>query len=152
MTTTTVLCTDGSEPALRALAAGLALLRPAERTVVVTVIDGVDEMDVTGTGFAGGVMSPEEFDEQRRQQQVEAGQILDQTATALGVDDAEQRVLDGDPGSAICALASELDATALVMGSRGRGGIKRALLGSVSDYVVRNAPCTVMVTRADATT
>jgi nucleotide-binding universal stress UspA family protein len=32
------------------------------------------------------------------------------------------------------------------MGSRGRGGIKRALLGSVSDYVVRNARCPVVVT------
>jgi nucleotide-binding universal stress UspA family protein len=152
MTTTTVLCTDGSEPALRALAAGLALLRPAERTVVVTVIDGVDEMDVTGTGFAGGVMSAEELDEQRRRQQLEADQVLDETLTAIGIGDAEKRVLDGDPGSAICAFASELDANALVMGSRGRGGIKRALLGSVSDYVVRNAPCTVMITRADATT
>jgi nucleotide-binding universal stress UspA family protein len=33
------------------------------------------------------------------------------------------------------------------MGSRGRGGIKRALLGSVSDYVVRNAHCSVVITR-----
>jgi nucleotide-binding universal stress UspA family protein len=151
MTTTTVLCTDGSEPALQALTAGLALVRPADRTVIATVIESPDETDVTGTGFAGGLMSPEEFDERRRQQQVDAVEILDQTLTALGLD-AEQRVLEGDPGSAICALASEVDATAVVMGSRGRGGIKRALLGSVSDHVVRNAPCTVMVTRADATT
>jgi len=33
------------------------------------------------------------------------------------------------------------------MGSRGRGGVKRALLGSVSDYVTRNAPCSVVITR-----
>jgi nucleotide-binding universal stress UspA family protein len=32
------------------------------------------------------------------------------------------------------------------MGSRGRGGIKRALLGSVSDFVVRNASCPVVIT------
>jgi nucleotide-binding universal stress UspA family protein len=31
-------------------------------------------------------------------------------------------------------------------GSRGRGGLTRALLGSVSDYIVRNAPCPVVVT------
>lgn len=37
---------------------------------------------------------------------------------------------------------------AIVIGTRGRGGIKRALLGSVSDYVVRNAPCPVVVTTA----
>jgi len=33
-----------------------------------------------------------------------------------------------------------------VVGSRGRGGLKRAVLGSVSDHLVRNAPCTVVVT------
>jgi nucleotide-binding universal stress UspA family protein len=41
-----------------------------------------------------------------------------------------------------------VSASALVMGSRGRGGIKRALLGSVSDYVVRHAPCPVVITNA----
>jgi nucleotide-binding universal stress UspA family protein len=40
-----------------------------------------------------------------------------------------------------------VDAVAIVVGSRGRGGLKRAFLGSVSDYVVRNAPCSVVVTR-----
>ena len=52
----------------------------------------------------------------------------------------------GDAATAICQLAEELDAAAIVIGSRGRGGIKRAVLGSVSDHVVRNAPCTVIVT------
>jgi nucleotide-binding universal stress UspA family protein len=114
------------------------------------VVDGVNEMDVTGTGFAGGVMSPEEFHERSRQQQEEAERIVSQTSTALGIDDAETRVLHGGPGRALCALATELDASLLVMGSRGRGGIKRALLGSVSDHVVRNAPCPVMITRGDS--
>jgi nucleotide-binding universal stress UspA family protein len=45
-------------------------------------------------------------------------------------------------------LAADVDADALVIGSRGRGGLKRALLGSVSDYVVRNAPCSVIVSRS----
>jgi nucleotide-binding universal stress UspA family protein len=36
------------------------------------------------------------------------------------------------------------------MGSRGRGALKRVLLGSVSDYVVRNAPCSVIISRISA--
>jgi nucleotide-binding universal stress UspA family protein len=151
VTTTTLLCTDGSELALQALQAGLTLLRPSERTVVVTVVDGVDPMDVTGAGIAGGVMSPEEFDQQRRQEQRDAEQVVDETSNALGIAGADTRVLAGSPGPALCALARELDASVLVMGSRGRGGIKRALLGSVSDHVVRNAPCTVMITGAAQT-
>jgi nucleotide-binding universal stress UspA family protein len=33
----------------------------------------------------------------------------------------------------------------MVVGTRGRGGLRRAVLGSVSDHVVRNAPCPVVV-------
>jgi nucleotide-binding universal stress UspA family protein len=58
-------------------------------------------------------------------------------------------VLRGSPGPALCSLARSIDAQAIVMGSRGRGGIKRALLGSVSDHVVRNAPCPVVIVGPD---
>ena len=60
-------------------------------------------------------------------------------------------MLGGEPGAAICELAGELAPRAIVLGTRGRGGITRALLGSVSDYVARTAPCTVVVGRAPAT-
>jgi nucleotide-binding universal stress UspA family protein len=45
------------------------------------------------------------------------------------------------------ALAEELEVGLIVIGSRGRGGIQRALMGSVSDSVVRHAHCPVMVVR-----
>ena len=45
----------------------------------------------------------------------------------------------------IVALAEELEVGLIVLGSRGRGGIRRALMGSVSDSVVRHAHCPVMV-------
>jgi nucleotide-binding universal stress UspA family protein len=61
---------------------------------------------------------------------------------------ADVHMLSGEPGPAICQLATELSARAIVIGTRGRGGLKRALLGTVSDHVVRNAPCSVVVTRA----
>ena len=49
----------------------------------------------------------------------------------------------------IVALAEELDAGLIVMGNRGRGGVRRALMGSVSDSVVRHAHCPVLVARAE---
>ena len=55
-------------------------------------------------------------------------------------------VLEGNPGDAVCSYAGEIGAKAIVMGSRGRGGVRRALLGSVSDHTVRNAPCPVVIT------
>jgi nucleotide-binding universal stress UspA family protein len=49
----------------------------------------------------------------------------------------------------IVELAEEIGAGLIVMGSRGLGGIRRALMGSVSDSVVRHAHCPVMVVREE---
>jgi nucleotide-binding universal stress UspA family protein len=75
--------------------------------------------------------------------------LLAVAAAALDLPDAERRVLTGGPGVELTILAKEIGASVLVVGSRGRGGIKRALLGSVSDHLVRNAPCPVLVVRDD---
>ncbi len=74
--------------------------------------------------------------------------VVETSKRDLGIPDAEVRILRGDPGGAICQLAAELSARAVIVGSRGRGGLKRAFLGSVSDQVARNAPCSVVITRA----
>src|SRR5215207_6576489 len=50
---------------------------------------------------------------------------------------------------AIVHLAEELGAGLIVMGSRGLGGVRRALMGSVSDSVVHHAHCPVMVVRPE---
>ena len=49
----------------------------------------------------------------------------------------------------IVALAEELGAGLIVIGSRGLGGVRRALMGSVSDSVVRHAHCPVLVVRQE---
>jgi nucleotide-binding universal stress UspA family protein len=49
----------------------------------------------------------------------------------------------------IVALAEELGAGLIVMGCRGLGGVRRALMGSVSDSVVRHAHCPVLVVRQE---
>jgi nucleotide-binding universal stress UspA family protein len=141
-----VLCTDGSELAGRALAAGLAVLAPADRYVLATAVEGPDAGELVGaSGLAGPTMSEEEFAEAQAEAQVTGTSIVDDEARRLGIPTAERRVVEGPPGEALCALAEEVGASAIVLGSRGRGGIKRALLGSVSDHVVRHAPCPVVV-------
>jgi nucleotide-binding universal stress UspA family protein len=54
---------------------------------------------------------------------------------------------DEPPEKAIIRLAEELEVGLIVMGSRGLGGVRRALMGSVSDFVVRHAHCPVMIVR-----
>ncbi|HSL01608.1 MAG TPA: universal stress protein [Rubrobacteraceae bacterium] len=55
----------------------------------------------------------------------------------------------GYPDAEIVDLAEDLGAGLIVMGSRGLGGLRRALIGSVSDSVVRHAHCPVMVVRPE---
>lgn len=59
----------------------------------------------------------------------------------------EAHLMMGDAAREIVHLAEDIVAGLVVMGSRGRGGISRALMGSVSDSVVRNAHCPVLVVR-----
>jgi len=48
---------------------------------------------------------------------------------------------------AIVHLADEIGAGLIIIGSRGLGGLRRALMGSVSDSAVRHAHCPVLVVR-----
>jgi len=54
----------------------------------------------------------------------------------------------GKPASEIIRTAKEWPADVIVIGSHGRHGIQRALLGSVAEAVMRHAPCPVLVIRA----
>ena len=69
--------------------------------------------------------------------------------TLIGLDDVELMALVGEPGKAICELAASLPAAAIVMGTSGRTGFRRAMIGSTSDHVVRHAPCPVVVQGVD---
>lgn len=145
-----LLCADGSEHAIHALTSGVELLDTDGPYIVTTVVHEPDTALVTGLGMAGGVMSGEEFDEQIRANQQGGEDLVVSVIAELGLSGATARVLMGDAGPQICALAEEVQARAVVIGSRGLGGLKRALLGSVSDYVVRHATCPVIVTGPEA--
>ena len=142
-----LLCVDGSEDSLAAASTGLRRLAPG-RIVLATVVDAGDPTLLSGVGgVAGGTMTPEQFEEMNEVRHRAGEHLLADAAAALDLADAEQRVLSGGPGIELELLAGEIGASVVVVGSRGRGGIKRALLGSVSDHLVRNAPCPVLVVR-----
>jgi nucleotide-binding universal stress UspA family protein len=144
MELTVLFCADGSDLALDALSAGLRVLGPPHRAVICTVIEAADPTLVTGVGIAGGVMSPEDYVRMQEDRETEAQGVLEQARSTLGLQDAETLVVTGLPGPSVGDLAADLPASVVVLGTRGRGGIRRAVLGSVSDHVVRNAPCPVL--------
>ena len=73
-------------------------------------------------------------------------------AQQLGAPTVETRSENGGAWDRIVYLASQDDIDLVVMGTRGRTGLQRVLLGSVAENVVRHAPCSVLVVRADQRT
>jgi nucleotide-binding universal stress UspA family protein len=66
-----------------------------------------------------------------------------------GAPEVIARLEHGDPLDRIIAVAREdRDIGLIVLGTHGRTGLKRALIGSVAERVARLAPCTVMVMRS----
>ncbi len=140
-----LLCTDGSELATSAIRQSLDLLAPPDRMILVSVASPIDPTLVTGTGFAGGVMTYDEKNDLVDVQRAAAQTHLDEAVAELGLRGAETMVLTGDAGHEICRLAESLPASVVVLGTHGRSGIKRAIMGSTSDHVVRHCVCPVLV-------
>ena len=62
----------------------------------------------------------------------------------------EHRLVMGDPATEIVRIAEEEQAELIVLGTHGRTGLSRILMGSVAEAVVRHAPCPVLIYREDA--
>ena len=94
---------------------------------------------------------------------VEEPWVMRPTNVLLNVNSAEQilasaglkataAVLSGNPKEVILEEAKKWNADLIVVGSHGRRGFKRFLLGSVSEAVAMNAHCSVVVVRGSAQT
>ena len=137
-----LLATDGSEEAELAArtAADLAAKTGSELHVVhVLVLPPEALRDPFGTE------ARKEFEKRGRERLDELVGRLEASGGAVG--GAHLRV--GSPAAEIVAQAEELGAGMVVLGSRGLGAMRRALMGSVSDSVVRHAPCPVLVVRSE---
>jgi nucleotide-binding universal stress UspA family protein len=97
-------------------------------------------------GFdAGAYLQDESEEHTRRGQGLLDAQV--RKIEAAGGSVAQAHLREGRPEAEITALAEEIGAGLIVIGSRGLGGLRRALLGSVSSSVVQHAHCPVMVVR-----
>lgn len=81
----------------------------------------------------------------------ESDEILETAAEIAAENDREieSEAVEGNAAKTIVAYAEENDIEHIVMGSTGRSGFRRLLLGSVAESVVRRAPCSVTITRGN---
>jgi nucleotide-binding universal stress UspA family protein len=121
---------------------GIAPVGPPVYHPSATEFEGVEQEEVE----EAEAEQPQRISEQR------AREVLDAEAKkvrSVGGTVAEEHLVEGRVAPEIVALAEEIGAGLIVLGSRGLGGIRRALMGSVSDSVVRHAHCPVLVVRLE---
>jgi nucleotide-binding universal stress UspA family protein len=143
-----VICgIDGSLDSIFALGAARVLAEElGARLVAAHVIDPIQASivydELSKRGSLGGTPMPATQDNVEQQ----AGEaILEQAMADAGALQAERRLLSGKPADSLAALADEERAALIFVGSRGRGGLKTLLLGSVSNGLIAIARCPVVV-------
>lgn len=136
--------TDFSEQSLFAMriASGIAQRREAELSVVHCL-----ELPLPKPPFPAPVSTPAEYLSHIR---ASAQARLDRMMAELHVQ-AKAMIVEEPPGTAVPHIAESLQADLVVLGTTGRTGLKRLLLGSMAEAITRRAPCPVLVVRGDKT-
>ena len=150
-----LLASDGSESAAHATEVAVELSKKTHSELHVLYVgeDSTASLYPQAADPAWVVqedLSP--LEEQGQQFEQVARQTLDaevQQVRAAGGTIAQAHLRLGTPAAEIVELAEDLKVGLVVVGSRGLGGIRRALMGSVSDSVVRHAHCLVLVVRKE---
>ncbi|WP_227376291.1 universal stress protein [Haladaptatus halobius] len=137
--------TDGSDPAKPAVEMALNLAKVHNATLhILYIVDQPVSVSGMGEGFSG-------LDDL-----LDALEKRGQQATKAIVEQARERDIEttaavrrGNPHDDILTYAEEYDIDVIVMGTHGRTGVKRALLGSVTENVVRHSEIPVLTVHRD---
>ncbi len=130
--------TDFSDSSAAAFDLACALARDYRATLVVAHVE-TPPMAIPTDGVALPPILDEPAELRARLEQVRPVDV--------GVA-VRHRLLSGTTADAILTAAAEEKADLIVMGTHGRGGLSRVLLGSVAEHVLRNASCPVLTVRA----
>ncbi|MFC7079013.1 universal stress protein [Halorussus caseinilyticus] len=133
--------TDGSDPAERAFEQALDLAATYDAELHVLYVVDVSAL----AGEFDAVTVVDKLEESGRK----ITRRLRERAESAGVSRVETRVAEGVPYRAILDYAADHDADLVVMGTHGRTGIDRYLLGSVTERVVRKSDVPVLTVRGD---
>jgi nucleotide-binding universal stress UspA family protein len=129
---------DGSEYGLAAAKAAAKLA--AERGITSVTLINVIPVAVSSVGAIETAAPPED---------IEAWEVFNQPKALLRAAGIEATLLlrEGDPADEIARAAQAGGYDLIIVGHRGLSPVRAFLLGSVSDRVVRHAPCSVLVVR-----
>lgn len=135
--------TDGSDAVGPAVDTAIDLAETHKATLhVLYIVDQPTTVSGTGEGVPGLGNLLDALDKEGR----EATSDIAARANERGID-ATPAVRQGNPHDDILSYAEENDIDVIVIGTHGRTGVKRALLGSVTEAVVRHSEIPVLTVR-----
>jgi nucleotide-binding universal stress UspA family protein len=134
-----LLATDLSEASEAATDEAFELAKRLGASLLVVSVIDPGSLLMPGGRFRARVDQVRERQEEQAQELVERGREAGVEVAFL--------VWTGDPGDMIVEAAEAEHVDMVVVGSHGRGAVGRLFLGSVSEHVVRHAPCPVLVVR-----
>jgi nucleotide-binding universal stress UspA family protein len=138
-----LLCVDSSEHSKLAVEAVASQCRPHESEV--RVLHVLQPIAISAAPQMDPMYTPELQD-----QGGEAKKLVERVVAGLRSAgfQAESMLVKGDVRETVVEAAENWHADLIVVGSRGKGGLRRLLLGSVAEFVARHAPCSVLIARA----
>ncbi len=141
-----IVATDLSEASMHAVDTGAALVDAlGAQVALVCAFDPMQSMPLVDGSMMAGDVWTEELDGIQDRIERALEKLRDEKFAGTGCDIIVRR--DGSPGRAIAEVAKERKADLVVVGSHGRTGMKRLLLGSVAEKVVRLCECSVFIAR-----
>lgn len=133
-----VVAFDGSKYSNNAVREAVAMAKESgAKLIILSVVDITTEFETEAPGLADKMVE-------------KTRKLLDKVTTRIAAQriNVEKQVRIGDPYEAIVDTAKKNKADLIVMGSHGRTGITRLLMGSVVSRVIGHAPCNVLIVRA----
>lgn len=144
-----MVAVDGSEMAELAFKKAVNIVKRNKGTLVITHV--VDTRSVTLFPQYDRPINHSQFLEQSTDAASNTIELYKEWAEDRGLDSVETLLKNGSPRTELSeTLPTENNIDLLVMGATGLSAIERAFVGSVSQYVVRNAPCDVLIVRRDS--
>jgi len=138
---TLIVPIDGTDTSLRALQYAITLARQTNELIVIINVQPKFQTPNLKKFFSEQDIL--EYQEQQCQEAlVGAVEVLDSLQIPY-----ETKLLIGQTAQEVCNIATELDASTIIMGSRGAGAVKGMLLGSVSYGVLHEATCPVTIVK-----
>src|SRR5262245_50446388 len=137
---TVLFPTDFSEASRRAFSAACALARDHGARLVVLHVVPSGTYEFASIATLGQLENSEQFTEDMRHN-------LQHLQPPVGGPPVQYKVATGDPATVIVEAAKDMGCDMIVLATHGRTGLRRLLMGSVAEQVMRRAPCPVMLAK-----